>query len=371
MLFMAQYCLATDILELLFDEIQDAGDAAVGMCGLVCKSWLPSSRRRLFADVALRESNANSFLDVVKTSSSPIQSLIQTLRITIRRPTSGDSFFESAKIEELGPFLKAITLFVDVDSPNWIPVLSGTLFPKNLPRLRNLNLSVVSTISMYDILSAITPLEALECLELRGREFNFFSTSLPESFRFPTPWSTLRLDLDRAENFFEILFELADEDDIAIPTFSSLTIKDAWPQQRSFLGRYLRSFGRHLHYFCFDCSRDNMFNEPGALEFCTALHCLDLRFATSKVPSALLEILPHLNSPGLTTINIIDPDELTEKSLSRQVNRWKALDQVFSEDRFAGLRSLTFTFASLALGDKLRQNMPLCAARGILRVNDV
>lgn len=381
--------LPVDVLELLFDEFQAGGgsdDDAVGQCGLVCRAWLPTSRSRLFTTVILREDNAHAFLDILQTSSFPVKSIIHTLRLIVHKK---DTFLQedSKAIQELGPFPEATTLSVETDLTTWIPRLAATLFPNNFPRLSNLNLSA-SAITIHDILVAVTPFQTLESLKLNGDRFDPFDASVPEVYQLPPRLHILHFEMDMSANFLEILFELSEEDAIDMPIFSTLSMEDGWPQGRSFVGRYIYSYGRKLQHLRFDCSSDNseqifprhiritlrinqslVFHPPEALHYCTALRRLDLRFGTSKVPSTLLSVANQLNSPDLAAINVLDPDHFTFRSLSRHADKWEKLDQTLSEERFGGLRSLRFT-DSRGLAEKLRQSMPLCAARGILRVTD-
>ncbi|KAJ7464527.1 hypothetical protein FB451DRAFT_1263742 [Mycena latifolia] len=362
--------LPADVLELLFDEFQDeSGGNAIGLCGLVCRAWLPPSRSRLFATVVLKERSAQSFVDVARTSSLPIKNFILTLRLILRARST--FFQDDSSIEHLGPFPEATTLFIDADIRKWIPEMAGTFFPNNFPRLTNLNLSLsdYTAISMFDILVAVTPFPTLESLRLdiNGHGLDFMDDSMPEVYQIPPRLRTLHLGMAMTENFWEILYELAENDGIDIPVLSTLSVQDGWPKGRSFLGRYLWGYGHNMQHLCFDCSSGNMFEAPEALSCCTALRRLDLRITTSKVPGTLISIAEHLASPVLAEINVVGPHKRTGKSLSREVAKWKELDQALSEERFAGLRSLSFTL-SQKFTELLHESMPLCAARGILRI---
>ncbi|KAJ7097286.1 hypothetical protein B0H15DRAFT_36381 [Mycena belliarum] len=372
--------LPADILEILFAESQSSsadsgGDVgAAALCGLVCKAWLPASRARVFSSVTIKERNAQSFLDVAKTSALPLKSFIRMLQLTVRK---GDEFFESNSIKELGPLPNATTLRMKADAEGWIPALADTFFPNNFPRLANLDLAVsdFTSISMRDILAAITPFPTLETLKLdvKGHGFNFMDDSVPDVYQIPPHWRTLVFDMEMAETFWEILFEMEEADMITIPVFSQLRMQGSWPQERSFLGRYLRGYGHKMMALSFDCSDDNMFNPPGALRYCTALHRLDLRLDTRKVPATLISVIEHIRSLSFAEINVFDPDRLTSRSLSgRQVDKWQKLDQALSEERFAGLKKLSFMIPTPGnLADKLLENMTSCAARGILRVTEM
>ncbi|KAJ7509722.1 hypothetical protein B0H11DRAFT_1960807 [Mycena galericulata] len=361
--------LPPDVLELLFDEFQSgpsSGGDNVAVCGLVCKAWLPSSRARLFATVVLRERNTKSFLDIVETASHPIQNFIRTLRLIIR---SKDTFIKECS-EKLGPFPNATTVYIDADIGKWIPrIQEFKFFPDKFPRLANLTLesSDHNSFSTYHILLAITDCPTLESLEVIGQGFNPIDDRVPESFQsFPPLLHTLHLEMPMSGNIFEVLYEL-EEPEIDLPVLSSLSMQDAWPQDRSFLGRYLYSNGSTMHHLRFDCSSESMFGDPSALRYCKALRHLDLRFDTSKVPGTLLNILQNLRSPSLATINVMDPDHRAGKSVARQADKWEAVDKALAEERFESLKCLSFT-GTPAHEEKLRQAMPLCAARGVLRV---
>ncbi|KAJ7020617.1 hypothetical protein C8F04DRAFT_1403543 [Mycena alexandri] len=364
--------LPEDIVKLLFDELGAAlagGAVTVGQCGLVCKSWLPLSRAQVFNTVALNERNAKSFFDVVETSSSRIRRLVRIVRLEI---ADGDSFFSAENLQHLGSFPKARTLYVETNG-EWIPTLAAAYFSKNFPRLLRLSLVVSTTISMYDILCVVTPLQTLKYLSLDADEFNFMSSALPETYRIPPGLHYLGLDMEMAENFLEILFEMADGADdedphrFKMPLFSSLGIRNGWPQGRSFLGRYLHTFGKQIQYLWFDCTRENMYDEPEALSFCTGLQLIKLRLKRVNVADTLLEIVPHLQSPALTTIRVTG---VGLRALSKRQDKWRTLDQAFSEERFAGLRRLDFDFdgsdvESAAGVERLQEILPLCAARGL------
>ncbi|KAJ7742856.1 hypothetical protein B0H16DRAFT_1728018 [Mycena metata] len=364
--------LPEDIVKLLFDEFGAAGGTVtVGQCGLVCKSWLPLSRARVFNTVALNEDNAKSFFDVVKTSSSRIRRLVRNVRLEI---ADGDSFFNPENLKHLGSFPKARTLYVETDG-EWIPTLATAYFPKNFPRVSRLRLVVSTAISMYDILSAVTPLQTLKVLSIDADEFNFMNSEMPEIYRIPPGLQHLGLDMEMAENFLEILFELAEDADaedphrFKMPLFPSLGIRDGWPQGRSFFGRYLYTFGEQMRALWFDPTRENTYNEPEALSFCTGLQFIKLRFEPRvNVADTLLEIVPHLQSPALATIMLTG---VGLRTLSRGQDKWQILDRAFSEERFVGLRRLQFHFdggdeESAAGVEKLKEILPLCAARGIL-----
>lgn len=126
---------------------------------------------------------------------------------------------------------------------------------------------------MYDFLDAVSPLQTLESLEFNvdGSGFNPIDPSVPETYQIPPHLHTLHFEMAWAPNLLELLFEMADEDAIVIPVFSSLSLQDGWPQGRSFLGRYLHNFGDQMHHLRLDCSSDN-----SMLNLCLILPTLKL-----------------------------------------------------------------------------------------------
>ncbi|KAJ7621759.1 hypothetical protein DFH06DRAFT_1232682 [Mycena polygramma] len=364
--------LPRDLLDLLLDEFQSSSgvEATVAVCGLVCKAWLPSSRARLFAKVVLRERNARSFYHMVKKSTFPIQSLIRTLQVIVH---TEDTFIEKYG-SKLGPFPGVTTLDIEADIGKWIPEMADTFdfFPNKFPALSNLILSADNhtSFSTCDILFAVKHFPTLESFRISGPGFNPIDASCPEEYSIPHGWHTLELEMPMSGNFFETLFELQDSDGFDLPVFSSLSMQDAWPEGRSFIGRYLRNFGHQMKHLRFDCSDENMDREPAALEFCTGLRRLDLRIDTGKVPGTLLNILENLEAPALTIMNVMDPGLRTGRSLSRYPNKWSAVDKMLAGERFSNLGCLSFT-GQPALKGMLEQSMPLCAARGIIQVVNI
>ncbi|KAJ7625633.1 hypothetical protein FB45DRAFT_921892 [Roridomyces roridus] len=361
---MAAARVPRDVIELFLDAFCDGSPAkqAVAVCGLVSKDWVAPTRARLFSTVILRQSTIASFLHIVNTSSSSIQPLVRTLRLCV--PTTDRTFIDQAL--KLGSFPEVTTLEIEADIGRWVGRMGQELFPNNFPRLANLDLTAYdgTYFSAYEIFFTIQDFPTLESLKVHGEGFKPLDLRIPQVNSLPPNWHTLHLEMPMSGNFFETFNDITRGGRIKMPQFTSLSMRDAWPQARSFLGGYLWRHGSKLQHLSFDASDENMLSEPEALADLTALRTLEIHIETSSVSPALLEIANELKSPELATINVIDPHQMSRRSKRDEM---KQLDEVLAQDSFAKLSCFSFT-GNAALESKLREMLPLCATRGIIRV---
>ncbi|KAJ7509723.1 hypothetical protein B0H11DRAFT_1960809 [Mycena galericulata] len=348
--------LPQEMLDLVVEKLQldDSVERnTIAHCGLVCKSWLPSSRYRLFANVRLDDRTIDSFLDAVNSSSFPLISYIRSL-VLYSELESGPN-----RLDELGPLPRVTILGVTMER---------SALAQNTRRLAEF-LPNLSTLSLRDcqlplrcVLNTVSAFPSLKILELRRVHLSYGLLPFPSTYKFPPQWHALKLDQPDPGRLFEAMLALD-----TIPMFSSLTVHGMYPREDNSFGAYLRHVGdkmRHIRLET-DLSFSDLVVDPAALRYSTGLHRLDLALSHPiDIARWVLRVLPHLHSNVLTTLNIIDFYGVD----AAPHHTWEQLDQALADERLVSLNELIVDSVSQPLVAQLAERMPLSVARGILRV---
>lgn len=237
--------LPQELLDLVFGDLrlEDRIERrTIADCGLVCKSWLPSSRYRLFADVALNDRTLKRFFTLMETSPFPLPTFIRSLGL------SSAALDESPK---LGPLPQVTTLRIKAQRTVFAP--DSTLQANSFANLSTLSLNGCR-ISLGSFLSAISSFPALKSLELRWVALSY--DDLLSVYQFPPQCRTLILFMFRrdADQFFQALLTLH-----TIPVFSSLSVTGWAP---SVLGTYLRHVGDDLKFLQLGFDNSSLLGAP-------------------------------------------------------------------------------------------------------------
>ncbi|KAJ7464524.1 hypothetical protein FB451DRAFT_1561793 [Mycena latifolia] len=324
-------------------------------CGLICKEWLPSSRYRLFDDVALNDGNMKKFLGIVETSPFPITTFIRSLGVASGRK---DGSLEE-NLRKLGPFPQMKSLRITMDR---------VIFVQKSQFLANFFAKTVSSLTLYNchlslssVMDALSHFPTLKSFKLLWVYFD--GRPLPPAAEYQLPSGCRALSLDHQahhiEPFFKAILSFK-----TIPIFSSLSVRGEEPTECSSLGDYLRRAGDGIHHLRFESDFSFFSSSPTNLQFCTGLRRLELVFHHSlDIPATLLRILPHLRSSHLATVHVTD-------NYGRNVQEgWEVVDDALADQRFAQLRAFTVQALRSQLERwDLPDSMPSSQARGILRM---
>ncbi|KAJ7227838.1 hypothetical protein B0H12DRAFT_236692 [Mycena haematopus] len=125
----------------------------IAQCGLVCKTWFPSSRYRLFSDVNVDDHTITSFLDTVDNSIFPIPIVIRSLGLSFSGRENTVGLDES--LRRLGPLPLVVVLRLTMKDD--VLLRSLTLLQSTFPNIvaltfRNIPLpldSVLRTVSAF------------------------------------------------------------------------------------------------------------------------------------------------------------------------------------------------------------------------------
>jgi hypothetical protein len=211
------------------------GKHTIAQCGLVCKKWLPSSRRHLFSEVTLNDRTITTFLNLVEASPFPIPSFIRSLAL---HSSEGEQALENG-LAKLGPLPQVTTLRIRMDR---------TVFTRNSALLASSfpNVSALcfhgSKLRLRSILDAVSSFSALQNLQLDSIELMYDNSTSP--LPLPPHWHSLTLSLGERQigRFFQAILSLN-----TIPIFTSLCIQgEEDPAGSSFFDKYLRRVGKDL-----------------------------------------------------------------------------------------------------------------------------
>jgi hypothetical protein len=379
-------------------------------CALVCRSWVPASRRHLFWRTAF---------DVDVRNCSKVARLLSPATCTIKRAIQHLVVSRLEELFVLSDFgiiacqLSNVTHFTIIDS-DFCGLWSSPLAPTLFPLLRNVvTLEPVDTIfdedgvALYWLLRHCPHLQRLTCSEVGLSNCGI----IKERVMPPPP----TLDQTRLVPNSESTW--VQRDDCvspwttepwmsAIPRFTMLDV--SFTRQWSVEGpteRLLETVGPSLQVFGFThlgqgyvsclkrttvcCSslfyRDNVFFTAWILRrfvFLTQLRSFTFDFRIWQETSAQLVIqgMRHLTSNHLQELIIRSRLSLQSSDLNRDAT-WTDLDVLMDGPRFSPtLRSLTlrFSYGDLSLPQEIQERerwaharFPRCAARGILRVGYV
>ncbi|KAJ6481254.1 hypothetical protein C8R47DRAFT_1135169 [Mycena vitilis] len=357
--------LPQEMVDLVVGEFQRddlVGLRNVAACGLVCREWLPSSRYRLFADVALDDRTVRSFLDIADKSLFSISSSIRSLGLSF----SGEGLGLDECLRRLGPLPLVeslrITMGQDVLDRN------SRLLEKTFPKISTL-VFLNFPLELHSVLHVASSFPSLESLALDWVHLSF-DIPLPSKLQCPPRWNALRLDLlggsyfsRHLDSFFEAILSL-DE----IPILSSLSVRGTYPEEHSPFAKYLAHVGPALQHICLE-SEARPQSPPFGLRHCTDLRRLDLVFHISTgIARPTFSVLSNIRSPHLATIKIIDKCGCTPRD-STDID-WPQLDAKLADPQFADLQTFTVQSKSQPLIAQIAvtELLPSTDERGILRV---
>ncbi|KAK1218142.1 hypothetical protein PQX77_019185 [Marasmius sp. AFHP31] len=144
-------------LEFCDKVIQDCQDepTTLSACSLVCKTWMPKSRRLLFRDRFVKPSDKNSqaFLDILSDPKCTVTLFIEALELVFGRLGPQSSIEAGKLLDVIGNFsaLEVLSLWI----PPGVQLINDPVDPvydheslarkarRSLPRLRRLTLDVI------------------------------------------------------------------------------------------------------------------------------------------------------------------------------------------------------------------------------------
>ncbi|KAJ7463392.1 hypothetical protein B0H11DRAFT_2052769 [Mycena galericulata] len=324
-----------ELIDLIISHLDD--NASIRLCGLVCRSWLYSSRFYALEFVTLHEDNIAPFFELVETSLVSLPSFIRVLYLAEPWGSELQNIDWLEGIDRLGSCPRMTHLHVEIGDrglahiSSFLSTLSSVITTKFTVLPRN------SAGSILKILSSLPP--SVETLKIFDPPGDFFQNqTFPPASHLPGKLRTLCLGND-AQNFFSALLSLPQ-----IPLLSAVLVPYIGPAQNSAVEKYLRFVGGVLQKLSVDFRNTVLAiqDEPFiALRHSTSLRHLCITTEAHCMPGVLLKTIPHLSSPELAAIDMFTPWWPGEsKNLNDTVDLWRSLDAALASPVFIGLQTL-------------------------------
>ncbi|KAF8217071.1 hypothetical protein K438DRAFT_2007747 [Mycena galopus ATCC 62051] len=369
---MAQTYLPQEIVHLVVGQFpldNRTEKYTIAQCGLVCKTWLPASRYRFFADVDLNDRTIISFLYAVGKS---VSTVIRSLGLSFSGQEGTVGLDET--LRRLGPLPLVTTLRLVMKDEVLLQDLA--LLAHTFPNTTTLVFRNVS-LPLSSVFCALSAFQLLKSLELDWVRVSY--DTLQPSYEFPPRWNSLTLALlmdddkpkDPQQLFRQLLFKALFSLD-PVPVLSSLSMRGMDLRKGSHLERYLSRMGNPLHHLRLESGPSPFFgsHDLSGLKLCKSLRQLELVFQYhTHIAGTVLDVIFYDLSPNLTRLSVFDKirDGLTTKFVA---SRWDILDKELAAEQFAKLQTFRVETSSQTLINGLSTSMPLSRGRGILRVVD-
>ncbi|KAJ7237749.1 hypothetical protein B0H12DRAFT_104856 [Mycena haematopus] len=325
----------------------------VAKCALVCRNWVPSSRRILFYKIHVTQDTAHGFAKL----------FYRHQRLTFL-PFIREIEFRGSIVHH--PWMKTVLPKIAKHLPTSIRslILAGTWFYPSKPRLVSANLSGITRfeligtwdLNLSDVLTCIASYPALE--ELKAwLPHRWFDTTMPDPLVRPA--ETLR-SLDFKGCGAEPLWGWIQESRIVVselrvyfPTLGPT------PEFVPSIARYIESLGPSLTSLSliFEVSDHKpVIDGPLSLKRNTGLRGLNIEAG----PAQTLALLTRASlSPPLESVRVA----ITSSSLTSPI--WQEIDRMVV--RIPSVRRLELThLRELAVSEIF----PLCKARGVIEEVD-
>ncbi|KAJ6461110.1 hypothetical protein C8R45DRAFT_538614 [Mycena sanguinolenta] len=264
-------------------------NATLAACGLVCRSWLPTSRYHLFSSITLTAQNVRDFLDIV-TLSPVVPSLVQDVELRF----SGISLLDLEVVPILVRLTRTARLTLRPARDEVTLAVCTSSLSRALPSLglRHLKFDFKSRFeSLQQVIACACLCPNLESLEVGGSWMKRGDFAVPP--QLPKTLHTLILTCD-LDYFLTWFMGLEDR----MPVIQHLYLHHIAGREVVTVARYLQAAADNLKSLSLSF-RDNDAAEKLAprldLAGSTALRDLQLEGHAAGVISCLAACIPQLN----------------------------------------------------------------------------
>ncbi|KAJ7143701.1 hypothetical protein C8R44DRAFT_724736 [Mycena epipterygia] len=337
--------------------------ATLASCGLVCRSWLPSSRYHLFSSISLNENNAASFLAISKSSLTNIPAVVREVELHFSR-------------ESLPNLISILSLLTQTKRLRLLPLRDEVAYADVVARVGSDWASRMNILHKFDsfaqVLDCICLCPQLQSLEIRGvwKEMGDLSllSSLPKSLR--------TLDLTCDLDFFLSWLLTLDE----IPQISDLTLRSIRVGEIPVVTNHLRILGSALESLKLtfqDYDAPVVLSRKMDLTKNKNLKNLSLEGRALGTLASLSEAVYQMHAPGVEalSIRIRNRNDAPEGRQACLTYPWAIMDNMFTGPTYQSMRSFSVDVIETSTHRDIRERdviayisgqMPLLRARGML-----
>ncbi|KAJ7849650.1 hypothetical protein B0H14DRAFT_865721 [Mycena olivaceomarginata] len=263
--------------------------ATLASCGLVCQSWIPTSRYHLFSSISLTAKNAPDFLGILSRSHS-IRPLVRDVELRF----SGSSLLDLHVVPILALLTQATRLSLRPVRDEVTRTVCTSSLSSALPALRlvHLKFDFKSRFeSLQQVIDCACLCPQLESLEVGG---SWMKTGDPAARpQLPQTLHTLILTCD-LDNFLTWFLALEDR----MPTIQHLSLHHIVRREVPTVVRYLQTASPTLKSLCLafrDGDAPDQLAQQVDLTQSTGLLDFQLEGSAAGVLSSLWTLLPQLS----------------------------------------------------------------------------
>ncbi|KAJ7089243.1 hypothetical protein B0H15DRAFT_885339 [Mycena belliarum] len=346
--------LPPELFDIIIAQVQD-DIHALAACGLVCRSWLVSSRYHIFktTPVSLRPGNAQQFIELVNHPSSTFCTHVRSLELLSSHVPGGS--FDAQWLDPIIGTLARLPCVTDMFIAN---IQWGNMNPRTksalldgFPALTHLELWSTHFDSVSHLVQLICSKPLLHILGLDDLAWEdpSFETS---ACRVPYGLHSLRLSNCYKRDILDWLVSHE-----ALPPIHHVQLGAVHPEDTHSIGRFLARLGPDL--FTLQLEFSSLDAGGDAEDFCArvdlaqnpALHTVILDkfiYYSDYQFSSAVAWIPELVSPipNLKELSFgIAIRDIGELHPEENPIDWAALDDLFCDPQLAGLRALRFWVA--------------------------
>ncbi|KAJ7089237.1 hypothetical protein B0H15DRAFT_981181 [Mycena belliarum] len=371
--------LPPELFDIIIAQVQD-DIHALAACGLVCRSWLVSSRYHILktTPVSLSPGNAQQFIELVNHPSSTFCTHVRSLELLSHNVSGGS--FDAQWLDPIVGTLARLPCVTDMLIANiqWgqmNPRTKSTLLD-GFPALTHLELWSMHFDSVSHLVQLICSKPLLHILGLDDLAWEdpSFETS---ACRVPYGLHSLRLSNCYKRDILDWLVSHE-----ALPPIHHVQLGAVHPEDTHSIGRFLARLGPDL--FTLQLEFSSLDAGGDAEDFCArvdlaqnpALHTVILDkfiYYSDYQFSSAVAWIPELVSPipNLKELSFgIAIRDIGELHPEENPIDWAALDDLFCDPQLAGLRALRFWVADRVelreVARVLSHSLPRSSQRGML-----
>lgn len=359
----------------LVDLVLDLSDTnSLANCSLVCKSWLPATRYRVFNSrkIPIDPNNVVAFSEVLKSPHCTISSVIHS--ISLHTHDRDSSWITGILLPALALRNVAI-LFLIIDTHGWQwSRQRAAIISAGFPRLVRLEITSFWFADLTDIIEFIASFNLLEELLLYGYglDDNTSTATSVLSWEPPSHLRLLYLDIRKPGGFVNWLLT---HDPVL--HLSSLTILDVnLPDEYPVIEAYLEANAATLQHlrirfalstegpscmFVYDIVDHTLLTRLSSvinLAHFYQLRSLNLQVQSLGVsPIFLWEKLRQIPSTEMRSI------AFSASNFSLDTDAWHKVDDILTSVKFSKLEKITITTVR---NREVRALLPGCSRRGLL-----
>ncbi|KAH7913107.1 hypothetical protein BJ138DRAFT_1124656 [Hygrophoropsis aurantiaca] len=345
----------------------------LGICSLVCKSWLPASRFHLFSTISLHPWKKDSFLRLLDSTYSSFAPYVRHLFI---REGRGAYTWEKKWLNEALPLMTALTRIESLEIEQIIWEFLGTAAKKSFREIfrevKQLRLRQFEFRTGTELVDFLTAFPILETLRLENVKWEKETTQLLDA-SVPSRLRVVGMNYCRKGPVLDWLLTNPGVARVDTVRLGMITARDTPTVSRylQFLGDSLTEL--HLH-FCSEFYVDgagliDQFNLAQNTQL-RKLYIYGLVVSTDAPLDWVTTLFRQIRSPHMREVSL--SFHIADSLEDAQAVDWDGFVEVFAKPHFSGLSNVNILIArkgDCSAGKLVQRRLASLQQRRILSVN--